>query len=442
LLRIFGVPIKVDVSFFVLAVVLASGRASHFWLLAEWLVVLLFSILLHELGHALTGRRFGLSPSISLYSMGGLTSWKNTVDLEPAKYLIISLAGPAAGLLLGGILLFCGQLFDFDNSVLSVAYHDLLWVNIGWSIFNLLPMLPLDGGQVLITLESWLLAKKAQTVSHAISLLVALAITSWALSRNSVWIAILGAWFSVTNGKYLWQKIQAHRDQELRRDVDRARQEIRSEQFDSALSRTEMVRTEARTDSLRREAAQLVIFIFIQQGKYKEAEEELGRFDILFGEDHYLKGLNYFHTGNMSGALLHLRIVFDQSPTKEVGLILNHALIAERNYSEVLKLAGHSVLADVRWELYVDLQTEAFNGADFAVSTQAGLLASQIRTDAEIAYNLACAFARDAKPQVALDWLARAVAAGFKNRDLVASDADLDSLRSFPEFDLIVGKLQ
>jgi Zn-dependent protease len=442
LLRIFGVPIKIDISFFVLAFVLASGRSSHFLLLAEWLVVVFFSILLHELGHALTGRRFGLSPSITLYSMGGLTSWKNTVDLEPAKYLIISMAGPAAGFLFGGILLVCGQVFDLDNSVLSVAYHDLLWVNIGWGIFNLLPMLPLDGGQILITLEGWLLGKKGQTVSHAISFLVALTVTSLAFSRDLVWIAILGAWFSVTNGKYLWQKIQEHRDQELHRDVDRAREEIRNEQFDSALSRMEIVRTKARTDSLRNEAAQLVIFILTLQGKHKEAEEELGKFDILFGEDHYLKGLHYFHTGNMSGALPHLRIVFDHSPTKEGGLILNQALIAERNYSEVLKLAQHSVLADVRWELFVNLQTEAFNDGDFAVSTQAGLFACEIRTDDEIAYNLACGFARDAKPQAALEWLARAAAAGFKNRDLVASDTDLDSLRSYPEFEVIVGKLQ
>jgi len=99
--------------------------------------------------------------------------------------LIISLAGPAAGFLFGGVLLLFGQIFDFEQSpVLSVAYRDLLWVNIGWGIFNLLPMLPLDGGQILVTLESHVWNRKDQIPSHAISLLVAVAIAYLAISRG------------------------------------------------------------------------------------------------------------------------------------------------------------------------------------------------------------------------------------------------------------------
>jgi stage IV sporulation protein FB len=186
-LKILGIPIKIEASFLVLVFFLAGTRSLRFSLLIEWLLVVFFSILLHELGHALTGRKFGLSPSITLYSMGGLTSCTNTVELPPLKHLLISLAGPAAGFMFGGILLLLGQAFDFEQlPMLSLAYRDLLWVNIGWGVFNLLPMLPLDGGQILVTLESRISSRKDQILSHAISLLIALAIACLAFSRVSL----------------------------------------------------------------------------------------------------------------------------------------------------------------------------------------------------------------------------------------------------------------
>ncbi|HKZ80570.1 MAG TPA: hypothetical protein VI750_12995 [Pyrinomonadaceae bacterium] len=80
-LTILGIPIRIEASFLVLGLFLAGTHSLRFSLLIEWFLVVFFSILLHELGHALTGRQFGLSPRITFYSMGGLTSWTNTVEL-------------------------------------------------------------------------------------------------------------------------------------------------------------------------------------------------------------------------------------------------------------------------------------------------------------------------------------------------------------------------
>jgi Zn-dependent protease len=102
--KIFGIPTKVEPSFLVLSLFLAANRGLNLLLLLEWLVIVFISVLLHELGHALVARRFGLSPQITLYSMGGLTSWSEVTEIAPPKHLAISLAGPAAGFLLGGVL--------------------------------------------------------------------------------------------------------------------------------------------------------------------------------------------------------------------------------------------------------------------------------------------------------------------------------------------------
>ena len=96
-MKIFGIPVKIDPSFLFVCALLAYSRLSHPAFLVEWLIVIFVSILIHELGHALMVRSFGLSPQIMLYSMGGLTSWREEKSISHAKHIAISLAGPFAG---------------------------------------------------------------------------------------------------------------------------------------------------------------------------------------------------------------------------------------------------------------------------------------------------------------------------------------------------------
>src|SRR5215510_1542783 len=103
-MKIFGIPLKIDPSFLFICALLASSRLSQPIFLIEWLIVIFVSILVHELGHALVVRSFGLSPQILLYSMGGLTSWRDEKGISHAKRIAISLAGPFAGFLFGGIV--------------------------------------------------------------------------------------------------------------------------------------------------------------------------------------------------------------------------------------------------------------------------------------------------------------------------------------------------
>ena len=443
-MKILGIPTKVEGSFFLLSFVLAATRSHSVPLLLEWLLVVLVSILLHELGHALVARQFGLSPSIKLYSMGGLTSWASEVNLTPFKHLLISLAGPAAGFLFGGIVFFAGPavLGSNPSQLLTVTYFDLLWVNVGWGIFNLLPMLPLDGGQVLVTLEEWITKRKDQIISHVISLIVALGIIYLALLRRWTWIAILGLWFIYTNGSVLVQKLQTYRDRKIHPLLEQARDAFNKSEFDKALDLIRRAQKKARTASVRSEAAHLLIFLLIHQRQLKEAEEELKKFNAVFGEDSYLNGLFYFQKEEMATAIPHLIRAFDRSPAEQIGMLLYQALINEKRYGEAIELCGHTVLSDVSWKLYVNLQTEAFASGDFKVAAQAGSLAFEKQPDPNVAYNIACSLARDSNVTEACKWLERAIESGFDNKELLATDSDLDSLRSYPEFAAIMAKIR
>src|SRR5215813_13944693 len=183
-MKIFGIPVKIDPSFLFICAFLAFSRLSQPIFLIEWLVVIFVSILIHELGHALVVRSFGLSPRIMLYSMGGMTSWTDEKGISHAKRIAISLAGPFAGFIFGGMVyLSDGALPDlFADGVGERTYFDLLRVNFGWGIFNLLPILPLDGGNVAYSIEQWVTKKHRGVITRVVSLLVAGGVGLLALS--------------------------------------------------------------------------------------------------------------------------------------------------------------------------------------------------------------------------------------------------------------------
>lgn len=143
-----GFPIQIHWSFFLIAALL--GFSNDLRILATWVGVVLISVLVHEMGHAVVGRRLGMHPEILLYGMGGLTSWRTGRRLTRGQSILVSVAGPAAGLTLGAMVFGINQINMPDlNPLGRITLNYLLWVNIVWSIFNLIPILPLDGGNVM-----------------------------------------------------------------------------------------------------------------------------------------------------------------------------------------------------------------------------------------------------------------------------------------------------
>jgi len=170
-----GIPVRVHPLFWLITPLL--GSAGNLILLPVWVAVIFVSILVHELGHALAFRRFGQHSQIVLHFAGGLTipeavpwggRWAN-VALSRRQEIIISLAGPLAGFLLAGLLMAVitlmggsiaitrlfgliplplSAVLPFGGSWLGVPVTMLLWVNIFWGLINLMPVQPLDGGNV------------------------------------------------------------------------------------------------------------------------------------------------------------------------------------------------------------------------------------------------------------------------------------------------------
>lgn len=159
--RVAGIAIYMHVTFLVL---LAWVAASHYFLRHRWadvvdglaFIIALFGIVvLHELGHALMARRFGIATQdITLLPIGGVARLERMPE-DPKQELLVALAGPAVNVVLAvllfGVLLADHGLESLRNpAVMSGSLTaKLLWVNVGLVIFNMLPAFPMDGGRVL-----------------------------------------------------------------------------------------------------------------------------------------------------------------------------------------------------------------------------------------------------------------------------------------------------
>lgn len=174
--KLFGIPIHVSAFFLLTALILGRSGADTPVLMAAWMVVMFLGILLHELGHALTARAFGQEPAISLHGLGGVTVWQARPEIGPGKRALITLAGPMVGIVIGLPVLLIGALVTQDGSFANRVVGFVTWVNLGWAIFNLVPMLPLDGGRIMASLLEMAFGKGSIRVAYILSILVAVLI--------------------------------------------------------------------------------------------------------------------------------------------------------------------------------------------------------------------------------------------------------------------------
>ena len=436
-MKLFGIPVKVEGSFFVLAFFLASGRLSEPVYLVEWLLVVFVSVLLHEFGHACAGRAFGLAPEITLYSMGGMTSWREGVELSPTRQVAVCLAGPFAGFLFGGLVYLARPLVAAASApaLAQTIFFDLLWANIGWGLFNLVPILPMDGGQALLAVERGVLKRERQLLTPAVSLVAAVSITAWAFSAGHFWVAFLGSWFGITNGRTLFAWLQARRERHLYAPLGEAATAFNARDLKTAAALAGDVLRRAKTNGLKRKASRLLVLSLALQEDADAAERELRRHQVFFGDDKYLEGYVRLRTGRPAEAVAHLRAAFDASPTEEAGFALYEALVESRQFEEALELCEHPALPGSRFAAYVNLQSEAFHAGAYDLSARAGLAAFQERPEPVVAFNLACAYGQVGDVETGLAWLERALAEGFDDYEAFSSDADLDPLRELDGFE-------
>ncbi len=213
---IFGIPIYIDSSWLIIIALMTWANGSEF--ANQWQPVLAFSaglamalllfgsVLLHELGHSLAARSQGIQVnSITLFIFGGIAA----IDREsktPEAAFQVAIAGPAVSFMLFVLLAVVGNFLP-DKSLLKSLVADLAKINLVLGLFNLIPGLPLDGGQVLKAAVWKLTGDRFAGVHWAAKTGKALGMTAIALGLflvfladdfSGLWIALIG-WFAFQN---------------------------------------------------------------------------------------------------------------------------------------------------------------------------------------------------------------------------------------------------
>ncbi|MCU1594063.1 MAG: peptidase [Frankiales bacterium] len=173
--RVAGVPILLMPSWFLFAAYLVIsgqsllsdqvGQGEAYWVAAAFVLMLLASVVLHEIGHCLVARAFDLPVrSISVTLLAGLTEITEPPQ-TPAREYAVAVSGPMVSLLLSGTGVAAANLFDHGSTV-RLLFEGVAVTNGAIAALNLLPGLPLDGGRVLRSVL-WQLGKDQERATRA-----------------------------------------------------------------------------------------------------------------------------------------------------------------------------------------------------------------------------------------------------------------------------------
>lgn len=209
--HVLGVPVRVHPMFWLMALLL-SGLGEPLGV-AIWVVAVFVSIVVHELGHCAAFRWYGVQSHVVLHGLGGLAIPHATVRGGRMfggtwPRVCISFAGPGAGFVFAAVLwggMWLGGLkpslwlgggsllgFGFDGSRvderLAILLYDLLFVNIWWGLFNLLPIYPLDGGQISCALFAG--ANRREGIARSLMLSL---VTAGGLGLVALWKVLSSA---------------------------------------------------------------------------------------------------------------------------------------------------------------------------------------------------------------------------------------------------------
>ena len=206
--RCLGIPVRVEPFFWLTLAILGALNTNRsipdnspiaILLIALFVLAGFISVLIHELGHALTARHFGAQVSIVLQALGGYARY-STHGVSRMQNIAITAAGPLLQILLGALVL---GILKLAPPAQPAAAMFLIWltaISFIWAIFNLVPILPMDGGRIL----QLALGPERIRITLWISIGTAAAMTIAAMTMGQLFIAIFMAMF----GYQSWQALQ------------------------------------------------------------------------------------------------------------------------------------------------------------------------------------------------------------------------------------------
>ncbi|MDX2052114.1 MAG: hypothetical protein SFV15_06980 [Polyangiaceae bacterium] len=308
--RLFGFPVHVHPGFWMLALMFGYLISNSVQGALMFLGAFGLCILSHEFGHAVVARAFGQEPVVFLHLFGGLTAWRQTSPLPRWRQIWVALAGPAAGFLLGGLawggLIALGvhelpvQSMQESTPNLPTFLATVLTYAFLYSAVNLLPILPMDGGQAMAVF----LGPERRGTAATVSLVASLALSAAFFLFNQ---PLPGLLFGVSG---IFSYVHARRtpvrpalpEEALREILARAHALRESERYGEAMAMAMAVFENSPTDAWRTKALDIAGWSAVMAGRAAEARAVLARTPVGQQLDALLEASIRELDGDLTGA--------------------------------------------------------------------------------------------------------------------------------------------
>jgi Zn-dependent protease len=366
------IPIRIFPIFWVLVLFISWFNTFNLLGTAIWAFVIFVSVLIHEYGHALTAIAFGQKVNIDLVGFGGLTQRKGP-PLKLWQDFLITFNGPLAGLLLSfASLFFLNIMKDSPDSYLKATLELFYYANIFWTIVNLLPIHPLDGGHLLRIVFEGLFGLRGVKVALFIGTILALAIT--------ILFFLIGQ--MLAGALFMMFTFESYRN------------------WKNSLSLSDQDKNFA-LQHLLREAEKS-----IHKGNHEAAEDKL-----IHLREMTKSGVIYLTATNLLA-----EIFFSQARYEEAYTVLDS--IRSKLAPDGLRLLHQSAFHCNKWQEVVNLGTKVY----------------QLNPDYETASlnAISCGILGDVQP--AIGWIQCAVREGLPNLQTFLKKAEFDPIRYEPQF--------
>jgi Zn-dependent protease len=372
------IPISIYPTFWLFAALIGYINSMSFLGTLIWVGIIFVSVLFHEFGHALTALIFGQHPRIELVALGGLT-YHGGDKLPFWRQFFIVLNGP----LFGFVLFLIASLLLLIPSLASGTVGSVInltrIVNLFWTVVNLLPVLPLDGGQLLRIVLEGIFGLKGFKYALIASIAVAVGISLFFFLYQAF---IIGALFflfafqSYDTYRRTRQLSEPDRNESLKQALAEAEGWMQGGQKEKAMNAFAKIRSLAKEGMIYILATQYLAFLKYQVGNAQET------YDLLLSIRKELSG--------------------------DALCLLHKAAFERKDYSLVAELSG---------------------------------ICFQTWPTADTALRNACAHASLSQITPAIGWLQTAAQEGVKNIPDILQDTCFDPIRSDPSFQHFLSSL-
>jgi Zn-dependent protease len=409
--------------------------ATALAVVGAWSAIVFVSVLVHELGHALVARLFGHTASIRLVWLGGHTRPHVHGPLPWHQDVLLSVAGPLFGLLLGAGSLGALFLLPQPASAAGFLLEALGLANLFWGAVNLLPVMPLDGGRISWRLCVRLFGRRGFLLSQLLGLALAAAGAALAWKVGEPFLAAFLLFFGMQTVGLLQAYFrgegppgtEAHPEQEPL--LQEAEEALRAERLEEARARAQEVlsREQVRPSTAAR-AHLLLGWVALKEGEGRRALDHFSQVQGLRVAPHALAAA-FSLVGDELRALPLWEMAWRETGDATVLHEWAGALLRAGQRERVARLPG----VDQAQAYACATRVLALRGA-WSEAAALGEEALAVVPRAHTAYEAACAHAQAGNTPAALRLLHQASELGFRDAEYAATDADLTRLHAEPAF--------